>query len=486
MGIVIIFLYIAVCTVLLVYSVVEFSLLISTLFRKENHQKRTWDQWPNVTVQLPVYNEAYVIERLIDCVAQLDYPKDKLQIQVLDDSTDETSEKARVKVEMYAKTGLDIEYIQRPHRQGFKAGALDFGLQTAKGEFIAIFDADFLPAPDFLLRAIPYFSGDEVGVVQSRWTYVNERYSFLTRIQTIMLNTHFSIEHSGRNRSGAFINFNGTGGIWRRTCIENAGGWMSDTLTEDLDLSFRAQMKGWKFVYVREIESPSELPITYPGYKTQQFRWAKGAAECARKNIPQLLRSKATSFWAKWIGCFHLLNSSVFFVVLGFILFSFPLTYALAHLPQEHYLKSVLNVFMISNILLFAVFVGGIALTPRKHWSSILLFPFTFLGFLIVNMGVALYMSLGVIEGYLGKKSEFVRTPKFNVNGQKKDDVGKYTRVKVTPLFLMEVLLFAYAIFQIWYAIHVGDTFAIAFASMFTLGLGYNVVATIYYSTRNA
>lgn len=486
MGIVVIFMYIAVCAVLFIYSVVEFSLLLATLFRKVNHPKKQWEELPRVTVQLPVYNEAFVIERLIDCVAQLNYPKDKLEIQVLDDSTDETSMKARAKVEEHAKSGLDIRYIQREHRQGFKAGALDYGLESAQGEFVAIFDADFLPSPDFLLQAMPYFSDEKTGVVQSRWTYVNERYSFLTRIQTIMLNTHFSVEHAGRNGSGAYINFNGTAGVWRRSCIEDAGGWMSDTLTEDLDLSFRAQMKGWNFIYVKEIESPSELPITYPGYKTQQFRWAKGAAECARKNIPQLLRNKTTPFWAKLIGSFHLLNSSVFFVVLCFMLFSFPLTYALAHLPEQHELKFVLKLFTISNFLLLAVFIGGLALTPRKHWSMIVLFPFTFLGFLMVNMGVALYMSLGVAEGYLGKKSEFVRTPKFNVMGGKNGDVKKYTRVKFTPLFLMEVLLFAYGVFQLWYAIHVQDTFAIAFASMFSLGLGYNVLATLYYSTRSA
>lgn len=486
MGVVIIFTYIAVCTVLFIYSLVEFSLLIASLVRKVNQPKKHWEELPHVTVQLPVYNEAFVIERLIDCVAQLNYPKDKLEIQVLDDSTDETASKARAKVEAYAKMGIDIQYIQRAHRQGFKAGALDYGLQSAKGEFVAIFDADFLPSKDFLLAAMPYFSDSKTGVVQSRWTYVNERYSFLTRIQTIMLNTHFSVEHAGRNRSGAFINFNGTGGVWRRSCIEDAGGWMSDTLTEDLDLSFRAQMKGWNFVYVKEIESPSELPITYPGYKTQQFRWAKGAAECARKNIPRLLRNKTATVWAKLIGSFHLLNSSVFFVVLCFMLLSFPLTYALAHLPEQHYLKLVLKLFTISNVLLLSVFIGGLTLTPRKHWSMIVLFPLTFLGFLIVNMGVALYMSLGVAEGYLGKKSEFVRTPKFNVMAGKNGDVHKYTRVKVTPLFLMEVLLFAYGIFQLWYAFHVQDTFAMTFASMFSLGLGYNVFATLYYSTRSA
>ena len=478
-----IYLYILVCGVLLIYSVVEFFLLINSLFRKAQHKRKTWEDLPNVTVQLPVYNEAFVIERLIDCVSRLNYPKDKLEIQVLDDSNDETSLKAKLKIEHYAKEGLNIQHIQREHREGFKAGALDYGLRSAKGEFIAIFDADFLPPQDFLLLTIPYFSDDNIGVVQTRWTYVNERYSFLSRIQTIMLNTHFSVEHAGRNQSGAFINFNGTAGLWKRGCIDDAGGWTSDTLTEDLDLSFRAQMKGWKFVYVKDIESPSELPITYPGYKAQQFRWAKGAAECARKNIPNLWRNKTTSIWANIVGTFHLLNSSVFLVVLSFILLSLPVSYSIEHLPEQHVLKYVLNVFMLSNILLLSVFIGGLILTPDKHWTSILFFPFTFIGFLIVNMGIAMYMSLGVIEGYLGMKSEFVRTPKFNVIRNKNGDINKYTRVKITPLFLMELILLLYGFIQLWYSFSIQDIFAMIFAIMFTLGLGYNALATIYYST---
>lgn len=484
MEITILIIYLLVCSVLFVYSTVEFSLLINYLTRKPKRAKKHWEEWPVVTIQLPVYNEAYVIERLIDRIAEINYPLDKLEIQVLDDSSDDTCEKAKERVKHYQAEGLDIQYIRRYDRKGFKAGALDFGLGTARGEFIAIFDADFLPDPNFLMATLPYFSEANIGVVQSRWTYINEDYSMLTRVQTVMLNTHFSVEQEGRNSSGAYINFNGTAGVWRRKCIDDAGGWMADTLTEDLDLSFRAQMKGWKFTYAIEIESPSELPITFPGYKTQQFRWAKGAAECARKIIPGLWRSKTTSFWAKWAGSFHLLNSSVFLVVFAFILLSFPVSYSLQQLPKDTIFPWLMKGFVVSNIFLLAVFVGGNFINSKKSVLSFLMFPFVFVGFLIVNMGVSLYMTLGVIEGYLGKKSEFVRTPKFNVVGKKTDSVAKYTRVRITPLFIMESLIVVYGIFQWCYAYSVGDLFAIVFATMFSIGFGYNIAATLYYSTR--
>ena len=484
MEIVVLTIYIVICTVLLIYSVVEFSLLLNYIFRRQKHTKKKWDELPVVTIQLPMYNESYVVERLLDQVAKMNYPHEKLEIQVLDDSNDDTIEKAKAKVAFYQEKGIDMQYIAREKREGFKAGALDYGLKTAKGEFVAIFDADFLPSEDFLLDALPYFDQEKVGVVQSRWTYINENFSLLTRLQTVMLNTHFSVEHAGRNRSGAYINFNGTAGIWRKSCIADAGGWMADTLTEDLDLSFRAQMRGWEFKYAMEIESPSELPITFPGYKTQQFRWAKGAAECAKKNIPGLWKSKTPSFWAKWIGSFHLLNSSVFLIVLSFIILSFPLTYSLQQIPKDSWVFNVIASFVASNVLLLSVFVGGNIGHSKNKLVSALLFPFVFIGFLIVNMGVSLYMSWGVVEGYLGRKSDFVRTPKFNVVGKKKANLGKYTRVKITPLLIMESLFVAYGIFQITYAYSVGDIFAMVFASMFVVGFGYNVGATVYYSSK--
>lgn len=476
--------YSLVSFVLLIYSCVEFILLLNFLFRKKTVETKVWKSLPNVTIQLPLYNEKFVVERLIDAIVQIDYPKEKLEIQVLDDSTDETIEKAKAKVAMYQAQGFDIHYIQREDRSGFKAGALDYGLRTSKGEFIAIFDADFLPARTFLMDAIPHFSDDRVGVVQSRWGYLNENYSFLTRLQTVILNTHFSVEQAGRNKSKAYINFNGTAGIWSKKCIDDAGGWMADTLTEDLDLSFRAQMKGWKFKYVMEIESPSELPITFPGYKAQQFRWAKGAAECVKKNLSSLWKSSA-SFWAKMIGSFHLLNSSVYLVVLSFILLSFPMSYALQEFKGNPMVDSLLPFFLLSNVLLLCVFVGG-NLYRSKSPVQWLAFPFIFLGFLIVNMGMSLYMSIGVIEGYLGKKSEFVRTPKFNVLAAKKAGVqAAYTKITLTPLNMIELLIAGYGVFQLTYSLMIGDVFGSVFAAMFTIGFGYNVGSTVYHASFN-
>lgn len=476
-------LYVIVSTLLLIYSVVEFSLLLNFLFRKNNHPRKEWNELPKVTIQLPMYNESYVVERLIDRIVELNYPKDKLEIQILDDSTDDTVEKAKAKVEHYQEKGFDIQYIQREERVGFKAGALDYGLNSAKGEFIAIFDADFMPDPNFLMEAIPYFSHEKVGVVQSRWTYLNENYSFLTRLQTVILNTHFSVEQGGRNASGAYINFNGTAGVWRRSCIADAGGWQADTLTEDLDLSFRAQINGWKFAYIQEIESPSELPITLPAYRAQQFRWSKGAAECVRKNVSTLWKDKRPSFWAKMIGSFHLLNSSVYLIVVSFILLSFPVSLAIDRLPQDSWVYYLFPVFLCTNVLLLLVFAGGNISSSKNKLLGTLSFPFIFISFLIVNMGMSVYMALGVMEGYLGKKSEFVRTPKFNITAQKsKGDRKKYNRIQITPLLLIESMFMGYGIFQIFYHSGTGDIPMIIFTSAFTVGFAYNVFATIYHS----
>ncbi len=473
-------------TLLLIYSLVEFMLLLNFLFRKNVHPKKEWEELPHVTIQLPMYNESYVVERLIDHIVTLNYPKDKLEIQVLDDSTDDTVDKAKAKVDHYQQQGIDIQYIQREDRVGFKAGALDYGLKTAKGEFVAIFDADFLPDVDFLMDAMPYFSHEKVGVVQSRWTYLNDNYSFLTRLQTVILNTHFSVEQGGRNASGAYINFNGTAGIWRKSCIADAGGWQADTLTEDLDLSFRAQIKGWKFAYVREIESPSELPVTLPAYRAQQFRWSKGAAECVRKNVSALIKDKRPSAWAKMVGSFHLLNSSVYLIVVLFILMSFPVSLAVNELPKDSWIFYLFPVFLSTNILLLLVFAGGNISSAKNKLLGVISFPFIFISFLIVNMGMSVYMALGVMEGYLGKKSEFVRTPKFNITAQKtKRERKKYNRIQITPLLLIESVFLAYGVFQVVYHLETTNIPMILFSAAFTIGFAYNVFATVYYSVTS-
>src|SRR5215467_13863571 len=260
---------------------------------KEPKAKTPLDPMPVVTIQLPLYNEMYVAERLIEAVCAIEYPRELLEIQVLDDSTDETCEVAELAARRFAAQGHDIKYIHRTNRVGFKAGALEDGLKTARGEFVAIFDADFIPTSDFLIRLMPHFVDPKVGMVQARWGHINQDYSLLTKIQSILLDGHFVLEHGGRNRAGHFFNFNGTAGVWRRAVIGDAGGWQHDTLTEDLDLSYRAQLRGWKFLYLPEIECPSELPVEMNAFKAQQARWAKGLMQTAKKVLPRIMSSNA-------------------------------------------------------------------------------------------------------------------------------------------------------------------------------------------------
>src|SRR5262245_20682974 len=249
-------------------------------------------EWPIVTVQLPLYNEVYVADRLIEAVCRFEYPRDRLEIQVLDDSTDETRGIAELAVRRFAAQGVDVTYFHRTDRVGFKAGALEAGLEVARGEFIAIFDADFIPTSDFLVRLMPHFADPGVGMVQARWGHINQDYSLLTKIQSILLDGHFVLEHGGRHRSGRFFNFNGTAGVWRRKAIDEAGGWQHDTLTEDLDLSYRAQLRGWRFVFVSSLIAPAEVPVEMNAFKSQQHRWAKGSIQTCRKLLPDLLRAK--------------------------------------------------------------------------------------------------------------------------------------------------------------------------------------------------
>ncbi|MFT5103620.1 MAG: cellulose synthase/poly-beta-1,6-N-acetylglucosamine synthase-like glycosyltransferase, partial [Candidatus Latescibacterota bacterium] len=285
------------------------------------------DEIPYVTIQLPVYNELYVMERLLNNISLMEYQRDKLEIQVLDDSTDESFLITQNLVNKLQKSGLDIQHITRENRTGFKAGALKEGLKTAKGEFIAIFDADFLPQKDWLLRTIPYFKDPEIGVVQTRWGHINKDYSILTRVQAFALDAHFTLEQVGRNSKGHFINFNGTAGVWRHECILDAGNWEGDTLTEDLDLSYRAQLKNWKFKYLEEVETPAELPVVISAARSQQFRWNKGGAENFRKMLGRVWKNKNIPFKTKLHGTLHLLNSTMFLNILIVAILSIPMLY---------------------------------------------------------------------------------------------------------------------------------------------------------------
>lgn len=462
-------------TFILLYSLVQLNLVWEYLKKRKDKEKDpAKGKFPHVTVQLPVYNEKYVVKRLINSVANFEYPPEKLEIQVLDDSTDETVEIIATKVKELQELGFDISHVRRKDRHGYKAGALAYGLKRAKGEFIAIFDADFLPDKKFLIKTVPEFGNPEVGVVQSRWDHVNKDYSLLTRMQAFGLDAHFSVEQSGRNKGGHFINFNGTAGIWRKECIEDAGGWQSDTLTEDLDLSYRAQLKGWKFLFYEELGSPAELPATMSALKTQQFRWTKGAAECARKNLGKVLREKSLPFSTKVHAFFHLLNSTVFLCIVITALLSIPVLFIKNSAPELSLLFKLAGVFLIClPILAFFYWISFKRLYANK-WKAAGHFIFMFPLFLSVSMGLSLHNALAVAEGYAGKKTPFIRTPKFNIRSKSDKWQGnQYLLKAISPLTILEIILTLYFISGIVVSFYLNDYGLLPFHIMLAFGFGY-------------
>jgi len=442
------------------------------------------DSLPRVTIQLPVYNELYVIERLIDAIAQVHYPKDKLDIQVLDDSSDETVQIIAAKVKEYQQQGFDIEHIQRPERKGFKAGALGYGLEFAKGDFVAIFDADFVPDPDFLLKTIPHFSDPKVAIVQTRWEHLNEDFSLITQLQAFGLNAHFTIEQSGRYAAGFLANFNGTGGVWRKIAIADAGGWQSDTLTEDLDLSYRAQLRGWKFVYREDVGSPAELPVAMNALKSQQYRWMKGAAECARKLFVKVLRAPNVSFVIKLHAFFHLFSSATFILVLILGVVSVPLIYIRHRHPEWESVFFVINLFQVNLLILISFY--GIPFWLLKQGSKanlIWYFPM----YSSLMMGLSLHNTIAVIEGYIGRKTPFVRTPKFNVKlAGDRWDANKYVSRKISWLALAEGALAIYFLGGLVLAFYVQDFRMFFLHIMLMVGFGMVFVYSLVHAGRRS
>ncbi|MEZ4986211.1 MAG: glycosyltransferase family 2 protein [Saprospiraceae bacterium] len=440
-------------------------------------------QYPFVTVQLPIYNEMYVIERLIDAVAAFDYPKDRFEIHILDDSTDETIDIVAAKVAEYKAKGFQIEQVTREVRQGFKAGALRDGMASAKGEFMAIFDADFLPRKDFLLRTIPHFRDQNVGVVQTRWEHINEDYSLLTRLQALQLNVHFTVEQVGRMNGDQMLQFNGTAGVWRRKTIEDAGGWEADTLTEDFDLSIRSQIKGWKIRFLEDMGSPAELPVEMNSFKSQQFRWMKGGAETAKKMLPTIWAS-GLSTGNKIHATTHLLGSSIFLFVLAIGISSVPLLFSLDELIAMGFSKNFFAYFLVGLLSVISIYyVANIQSPANKEENflkSVLRFTVLFPLFLSMSMGMALHNSVAVIEGYRGKKSPFVRTPKFNIKSIK-DSFSKqnYLTKKLSWTTIFEGVLALYFIFAVVGALYVQNTTFIMFHLMLAFGYGAVFVLSI-------
>jgi cellulose synthase/poly-beta-1,6-N-acetylglucosamine synthase-like glycosyltransferase len=472
------------CLILIFYySCIQMTLAIAYV---KNRKKRKLEKIPlfdsknapKVTIQLPMYNEMYVAERIIETAAAFDYPRDKFQIQVLDDSTDETKDIIATKVAELAATGLNIQHIHRIDRTGYKAGALDDAMDRVQGEFIAIFDADFVPDEDFLIRTMPYFK-EGIGVVQSRWGHLNKNYSLLTELQAFGLNGHFAIEQGGRNASGHFINFNGTAGIWRKTCIEEAGGWEHDTLTEDLDLSYRAQMRGWKFKYLEDVESPAELPITISALKSQQHRWMKGGAECFIKMWKSLITFPGVKFSDRVHGFAHLFNSSVFV----FILILSILSLFVLHIKDSF---SDLNWF----IQFGAFFIASTLFLSFYYWHSwrdkkgpflndLFRFIGRFIQFLTVSMALSLSNAVAVIEGYLGIKSSFVRTPKFNVLIKTEFKGNKYDKKSLSIINILEgLLMLVFGFTAVQRAVY-GDLGMVPFHLMLTCGYGIIFFSTL-------
>jgi len=435
------------------------------------------EEIPFVTIQLPVYNELYVMERLLNNIAALEYPNDKLEIQVLDDSTDESFETTAAHIKKLQASGLDIKQISREVRSGFKAGALKEGLKTAKGEFIAIFDADFLPKKDWLQKTVPYFKDEKIGVVQTRWGHINRDYSLLTKIQAFALDFHFILEQVGRNFGNHFINFNGTAGVWRKTCIIDAGNWEGDTLTEDLDLSYRAQLKKWKFKYLEDVETPAELPVVISAAKSQQFRWNKGAAENFQKLYLRLLKDPTVSWKTKFHSFFHLLNSSMFLLILTVAILSVPMLYIKAAHPEWAVVFYILAGFAFSTVIFFMCYWLTYSKTHGGGFKNFLKYIGMFFTFFSVAMGFSVHNSLAVLEGHFGKKSDFIRTPKFNISLKESWKENKYLTKNFSANTIIEGILMLYFAFGMYSAFLVGkengDFGLFPFHLMLFVGFGF-------------
>jgi cellulose synthase/poly-beta-1,6-N-acetylglucosamine synthase-like glycosyltransferase len=441
---------------------------------------KLFDQLPRVTIQLPIYNERFVVDRLLEEVAKVEYPRELLQIQVLDDSTDETHGYTERLCNEYRADGVPIEYRHRTNRHGFKAGALQEALETATGEFIAIFDADFVPPTDFLTRTIHFFTDAEVGVVQTRWSYLNKEFSILTQVEAMLLDGHFVLEHGARCGSGLFFNFNGTAGILRRKTIEDAGGWQHETLTEDSDLSYRAQLKGWRFVYLPGLDCPSELPIETYGFQVQQARWAKGLTQVAKKLLPRIL--KANLPWRVKAEAFLHLTPNI----------SYPLMIIVSMLMLPvmivRFYMGVFQMVMIDLPLIVASFWSISAfylyaqreLYPKSWWKSIAFLP------MLMAAGVALTVSntKGVVEALLGIQSSFARTAKYAVGPQKVKVQAQAYRRKSGVLPYIELAIGTYFVFMVDFAISTYNFFAIPFLMLFVCGYYWAGFSTLYEEHR--
>jgi cellulose synthase/poly-beta-1,6-N-acetylglucosamine synthase-like glycosyltransferase len=479
--------YFLLMTILAFYGLHRYQLVWLYYKHKKNATReplREFSELPSVTIQLPIFNEQFVIDRLIEACCNLDYPREKLEIQVLDDSTDETRQVARAIVERF-RDGCNgepqpIVYIHRTNRHGYKAGALDHGLKTAKGELIAIFDADFVPPRDWLLRVVHHFSDTGIGMVQTRWTHLNRDYSFLTQVSAILLDGHFVLEHGGRSRAHVFFNFNGTAGMWRKAAIAEAGGWQHDTLTEDTDLSYRAQLMGWRFKYLQDVECPAELPIEMTAFKTQQARWAKGLIQTSKKILPRVFRADLP-FHTKLETFYHLTANISYPLMVLLSILLMPAMIIRFYQGWFQMLWIDLPLFLASTCSVSSFYlVSQKELYPGKWYRSILYLPFVMgLG----GIGLTLTNSKAVMEALFGVKSAFKRTPKYRVEKRgEKSQAAKYRkRLGIVPW--IELTIAAYFGLTIWYAISNANYITVPFLFLFLFGYGYTGLLGLFQGT---
>ena len=480
--------YFIVMVILAFYGIHRYQLV--WLYYHNKKKKALWDQpgghyaageLPYVTVQLPIYNEQFVIDRLIDAVCRIEYPRDRFEIQLLDDSTDETVQVAEEIVQRYAHgfAGMapqPIVHLHRTNRHGYKAGALDEGLKVARGELVAIFDADFVPAPDWLMKVVDHFAEPGIGMVQTRWTHLNRNYSFLTRVEAILLDGHFVLEHGGRSRAGVFFNFNGTAGVWRREAIAEAGGWQHDTLTEDTDLSYRAQLKGWKFKYLQDVECPAELPIEMTAFKTQQARWAKGLIQTGKKILPSVMRSDAP-FHTKLEAWYHLTANISYPLMIVLSVLLMPAMIIRSWQGPLQMLLIDLPLFMASTMSVSTFYlVSQKELFPRTWYKTFLYVPFL----MALGVGLTITNTKAVLEALFGIKSAFARTPKYAVQKKGEKSQARKYRKRLGIIPWIELAIGSYFAATVWYAVTTENYFTVPFLLLFVLGYWYTGLLSIF------
>jgi cellulose synthase/poly-beta-1,6-N-acetylglucosamine synthase-like glycosyltransferase len=436
-------------------------------------------EWPVVTVQLPIFNEMYVVDRLIDAVCEIDYPKDRLEIQLLDDSTDETREIAELAVRRQAARGFDIKYLHRTDRTGFKAGALDAGLKAARGGLIAIFDADFIPPSDFLKRTVPYFVDERVAVVQARWGHLNQAYSLLTKVQAVLLDGHFVLEHGARNRSGCFFNFNGTAGVWRRVAIDDAGGWQHDTLTEDLDLSYRAQLRGWQFRFLPDLVTPAEVPVEMNAFKSQQHRWAKGSIQTCRKLLPYVLMSDLP-LKVKVEAFFHLTANFNYLLMIALSVLMFPAMVVRYQMGWTEMLLIDIPLFAAATLSVFNFYLISQREAYPDWRTRVRYLPIV----MAIGIGLAVNNAKAVLEALFGEPGEFTRTPKYGIQQRQDDWQHKKYHQSMPIQPFVELAFGLYFTATVFYALANGIYGTLPFLVLFQFGFLYMGLTSILQQFR--